>query len=698
MGQSPTEDESGAPERPEGPEDATTSAPGEQGTGEPAAQAPGAGGPAAEGSTTEAGPGTPDAAPDTDDETPYEPRVRAYEQRRVVGTVATPRTPDATAAPTEAIPAVSSAGTADPAGAASGPSGDAGDPLGGLSGDGAPSRWPKVLLGVGVGAVVLAGLYVGAQWYVADTVPPGTTVAGVDIGDLPTEEATAALDEGLSPRAAEPITVRAGDATSTLDPTEAGLTLDAAATVDGLTGFSLSPARLVEHIGGGGEVAPVVDVDQGALASSVAAVGESLAVEPVDGTVRFVDGEPAATEPVDGTQVVPDAAGDAVVDAWLVTSGPVELPTEAVPPAIDQADTDAALAEAEQVVAAPVVVEVGGQNPELPQRVLARSTSFAPQDGALEARFDGDRLTSAIVERTNDLLREPDDAHFEFSGGEPVIVGGQTGTTLDPEQVSGAVGPAALSADQRTAEVELVEEDPENSRASLEELGVQEVISEFSTPLTSEPIRTKNLIRGAELVNGTLVKPDETFSLVDTLSPIEVSNGYFAAGVVNNGIHSDAIGGGLSQMATTTYNAGFFAGFDDVEHRQHSYWFSRYPAGREATIYVGSIDMRFKNDTPYGALMQSYVSGGRLHVRIWSTEHYDVEASDSGKQEIVPTKTVDLSSNPDCEPYSGGQDGFAITVYRKVYLDGDLVKDESDFWRYKPDDAVTCSGGGEEED
>lgn len=236
-----------------------------------------------------------------------------------------------------------------------------------------------------------------------------------------------------------------------------------------------------------------------------------------------------------------------------------------------------------------------------------------------------------------------------------------------------------------------MERDPEDSVASLEELGVKEVVSEFSTPLTSEPIRTKNLERGAELVNETLVKPGETFSLIDTLSPIDTSNGFFAAGVVSNGLHVDAVGGGLSQMATTTYNAGFFAGFDDVEHRQHSYWFSRYPAGREATIYVGAIDMKFKNDTPYGALMQSYVSGGELHVKVWSTKYYDVEESDSGKQDVVPIKTVDKSGSPDCEPYSGGQDGFAITVYRKVYLDGELVKDESDFWRYKPDDAVSCS-------
>ncbi|MDO8151643.1 VanW family protein [Isoptericola sp. b408] len=626
-------------------------------------------------------------------EVPYEPSVRAWERPRQVGTVRAPG--GAPAAPTEAIPAVSStsAGSSTSPSSADGAtgsrSGGIGATLGGLLGDGAPSRTPKVLLGVLTGLVVLAGLYVGAQWMVADTVPKGTTVAGVDVGGLTAPEAATALDEGLGPRAAEPLTVRAGDATSTIDPAESGLRLDSAKSVEDLTGFTLDPSRLLEHLVGGDEVAPAVTVDRGALTATVNGVAESLATEPVDGSVRFTDGEAVATEAVAGTQVVVASADDAIVDAWLVSEGPVDLPTESVDPAIDQADTDAALVEAREIVSGPVTVQVDAQNPELPARVLARSTSFAAQDGELVARFDGDRLTSAIVERTNDLLREPNDAHFEFSDGRPVIVGGETGTTLDPQQVAEAVGGAARAA-ERSTQVELVESDPEDSRASLEELGVQEVVSEFSTPLTAEPIRTKNLVRGAELVNGTLVRPDETFSLVDTLSPIEESNGYFAAGVVSNGVHVDAVGGGLSQMATTTYNAGFFAGFDDVEHRQHSYWFSRYPAGREATIYVGAIDMKFRNDTPYGALLQSYVSGGRLHVKVWSTKYYDVEASDSGKQDVVPVSTVNKSGDPDCEPYSGGEAGFAITVYRKVYHDGDLVKDESDFWRYKPDDAVSC--------
>ncbi|SKC52429.1 VanW family protein [Krasilnikoviella flava] len=634
------------------------------------------------------------ADPADEPDVPYEPRVRLYEQR-VIATVPAPSSGPAT----QALPAVvASAPNGAPFGAPGEaplvdpvvpPPAEPGSPLDGLAGDGAPSRAPKVALWAGVGLVVVAGLYAGAQWAVAGTVPKGTSVAGVEIGGMDAGPAVAALDDGLGPRATEPVAVQAGEASSTIDPAEAGLSFDAQATVDGLTGFSLNPAHLWEHLVGGDEVPPVVDVSRPTLTEAVSGLEESLQVEPVDGTVGFKGGKAVATEAVEGSSVLVDDAVDTVAAAWLVTTGPVDLPTEVVEPAVTQAETDAALEQAEQVVSAPVTVDVGEQSAELTPRALAKATSFKNADGELKVRFDGEKLVSDVVDDTDDLLTEPDDAHFVFSGGKPVVEGGEQGTTLDPDDTAAAVGDAALSADDRSTELKLVEREPERTKEALEDMGVKEVVSEFSTPLTSEPIRTRNLERGAQLVTGTLVAPGETFSLLDTLSPIDESNGFVAAGVVSNGVHTDAVGGGLSQMATTTYNAGYFAGFDDAGHQPHSYWFDRYPAGREATIYVGAIDMKFTNDTPYGAVLQSWVSGGRLHVQVWSTDYYDVETRAGDKQNVVPATAVHKTGG-DCVAYPGGSDGFTITNYRQVSHDGKQVKDESKTWTYKPDNPVVC--------
>ncbi|MFJ4109738.1 VanW family protein [Oerskovia enterophila] len=615
---------------------------------------------------------------------PFAPATSAWTSAATSGPAATPA-PSAPAR-TSVTSAFTPVGASAPANVEP-PADDS--PLAGLSGDKAPSRLPKVALWAGIGVVVLGGLYTGAQWFYSDKVPPETTVAGVEVGGLDRTSAVAALEKGLSGRAKEPVTLQAGEATTTLDPAAAGLAFDAQATADELTSFSMSPVQLWKQLFGGEDELPVTTVDKTKLAAQVAEIEAGLNLEPVDGSVVFTDGQPTATPAQDGAEVVADEATAIIESSWLTAAQPLELPTDPIAPAITQAETDAALAQATTLVSAPVTVEVGGQRAELSPAVLAEAAAFNAADGSLQLTFDGATLLEAVVDGTDDLLNEAADAKFVFVDGAPVIEGGAPGTTIDPAALSAAVATAGTGT-ERTATVELVESDPAQSVAALEALGVKEKVSEFSTPLTNDAQRTENLRVGASKVNGTLVLPGETFSLTETLSPITKAGGYFSAGIVQDGKHVDGIGGGLSQMATTTYNAGFFAGLDDVEHRQHSYWFTRYPAGREATIFVGSIDMKFKNDTPYGVLMQSWVGGGELHVAIWSTKYYEVQTSEGEKRNVVQPTTV-THSGADCVPQPKGNPGFTITTPRKVLLDGKVVKDEKNTWTYKPDNQVVCA-------
>jgi vancomycin resistance protein YoaR len=582
------------------------------------------------------------------------------------------------------------AGSGGPAGPG-GPTGPSAPGQGGffgLAGDGAPSRGPKIALFSVLGAVLLFGIYALAAWSLSDTAPGETTVAGVDVGGMTQAEAASALTEQLGPRVKEPIELTAGDGKAQLSPKPSGLAIDAEATASELTGFSLSPARMWAHMFGGSEQELVLDIDTKKFDAAVAGLEESLAVEPVDGAVALVDGQAVKTDPKVGSRIVASETSRIIQESWMNTDGPFDLPVEPVEPTITQEQTDEGYAVAQKVVSAPVTVSVGGQEPVLTPEVLAGLIRFEQKGDQLVTIVDREATVAAIVDGTTDLLELPDDAHFEFADGKPTVVAGKTGTTLDPAQAAKAVRSAATS-DDRATSVKLVEQDPKETVESLEALGVKEIISEFSTPLTAEPVRTQNLVRGAEMVTGNLIKPGETFSLLEALAPITLENGYFDAGVVENGEHVEAVGGGLSQMATTSFNAGFFAGYDDVEHHAHSYWFPRYPAGREATIYVGAKDMRFTNDTPYGAVMQAFVSGGQLTVRIWSTKYYTVQESTSEKRNIVP-KTVIHDSSADCEPYPGGEDGFSVTITRQVLRNGELVKENSFSHSYNPDNPVVC--------
>ncbi|ACZ29911.1 VanW family protein [Xylanimonas cellulosilytica DSM 15894] len=550
------------------------------------------------------------------------------------------------------------------------------------------ARRTRRLWWTAAGVATLAAAYGAAQWSLADQVPTGATVAGIDVGGLRHDDAVAALDDAAALLADQPVPVTAGTAETTVLPTDAGLALDAAATIEPLTRFTLHPARLWTHLRGAAEIEPAVTIDRDLLDAAASRLSTELVREPVDGAVVFADGEPVVTPAEPGTQVDPDAVGQVLATGWLAQDHPLELPHEPVEPAITQELTDAAYAAARQIVASPVVVDAAGQHAELPASALADATAFEVVDGALVPTFDGDALLAAVVERTQNLLDAPVNARFQVTGGRPQVTGGTPGTTIDPAALVEAVQAAALGED-RTAVVDVVQQDPEVTAESLEALGVNEVVARFSTSLTANRVRTDNIRLGSERITGTLIRPGETFSLLEALGPITTANGFGNAPVIVGGQFVPGVGGGLSQLATNVFNAGFFAGFEIVEHRPHSVWIPRYPAGREATIFTGSIDLRFRNNTPYGAVLHAFVADGQLTVQVWSTEHFRVETTQSERRNVVPAVT-NHSTAAGCTPRAAGSDGFTITNTRRVYRGSTLVIDEAHTWTYRADHGTSC--------
>lgn len=552
-----------------------------------------------------------------------------------------------------------------------------------------PRRWPRVL-GITLAAVVvLGGAYVAGSWALAGQVPRGTTVAGIRIGGQDTRTATASLTSGLARLVREPVPLVAGKVSTTIVPADAGLAVDVDATVRAATSFDLSPVQLWYHLFGRGALPPVTAVDTTKFSAAMATVAAALATEPVDGQVVFTDNAAHATAAVDGVAVDSGRAATAVRTTWLTAHRPLTVPTRAVRPAITQKEADRALAAvAVPLARAPIAVAVAGQTVELPVAVVTAHASFVAQHSALVLALDGPGLVAEVVKRTTGVFTPPADATFAFVNAAPVIVPGKAGTTIDPAALVTAVTAAAVAAD-RTARVQLVATDPAQSAAKLQGLGITQIIAQFATPLIPEPLRTKNLTIGASKVNGTLVLPGETFSLTKALGPVTLAAGFIDAGVIVDGQHVQGVGGGLSQLSTTTFNAAYFAGFGDVEHTPHSEWFTRYPEGREATIYIGSIDMKFKNTAPTGALVQAWLAGNQVHVAIWGTPYWTVQTSTSARSNVVAPTTVH-STDPTCTRQSAGNPGFTVTVTRRLLLSGALKETTSRTTRYQPQNAIIC--------
>lgn len=554
-------------------------------------------------------------------------------------------------------------------------------------------------LGGVAGLIVL--LYVGGWFLTGDRVPKGVSVAGVDIGGMTADEAAATLDDELGAQETAPIVVQYDGQQYEIDPIDVGLELDTEATVtEAGGGRSWNPIRMVEILfGSSGDVAPVSTVDQNALDAAIADIADQVDSEPVEPTVTFTaKGRQNATEPVVGAEVDQPASAAAVQATYLVTDEPTDLVVTELAPQVDAEAFQAALTEvADPAVSGPIRLKLPGQSVALPVKDFAPALTLEVEDGELVPVVDPEELEAPIARVSKRIGAAPKDATVVIRNDRPVVVPARPGVELDTGEVADAIGAVITeTGDARVAEVGKSVAKADFTTKDAKKLGIEEVVSNFVTYYPPASYRDINQGRAAELINGTIVKPGETFSFNDTVGERTAENGFTQGFIISNGVFREDLGGGVSQVVTTTYNAAFFAGMDDVEHKPHSFYIDRYPMGREATVAWPTVDLKFRNSTPYGVLIQAWVvpsagrSQGEMHVRMWSTKYWDITAGVSAKYAYTSPGTRYDASDECVE--NTGYGGFSVDVTRSFRRHGsdEVVKRETKKVTYTPADTVIC--------
>ena len=201
-------------------------------------------------------------------------------------------------------------------------------------------------------------------------------------------------------------------------------------------------------------------------------------------------------------------------------------------------------------------------------------------------------------------------------------------------------------------------------------------MASFDSRFPYNPSRTANLVTASNTINGTLLKPGETFSLNGILGERTEAKGYREGYVIESGRLVKGVGGGISQVSTVVYNLAWFAGATLVEHTPHTFYISRYPEGREATVYWPTVDNKFTNSTPHGMLIQTWVADSQVHGRVWSTKVYDVEALKGPRTNVRPARPSSTTRSPAC-PQPEMVPGFDVTVTRVIKQGGAEVRREN---------------------
>jgi vancomycin resistance protein YoaR len=578
-------------------------------------------------------------------------------------------------------------------------------PPGGQSEDAQPVgsriKWLLVAAIVGGVLVLLGILYVAGYLVAGDKVPRKAQISGVAVGGLSRSEAIQRLSMELGARAAEPLTVTVEEKDAQLTPADAGLAVDYAASVEAAGGGkSLNPVHILKTLTGGSPIDAVVVVDQAKLQAAVGQLAtKTFNHDPVDAAVTYKGTKIKQKQAREGTVLQQDAAAATITSGFLKATGPVALPADVTQPAITNDEADKVVTDfAKPAVAAPIKVDITGAGSfEVSPRMLAGSISFIPQDGNLVPALAEKKLrrnADPAIDRVD--LVEPRNATVRLVNGKPKVIPAVNGTTVTADNLKKAVEPVLVKpAAERKVSVQLTGAKAAFSTADAKKLGIKQVTGQFTTNFPYLPYRNINIGRAAAKINGTVLKPGDIFSLNQIVGERTKANGFTEGFIIKDGRFRKELGGGVSQSATTTFNAMFFAGLKDIEHKPHGLYIDRYPAGREATVAWPSLDLKFQNDTKYGVLVQAYIvkgtpsRSGSITVKMWSTKAYDKVAATRPVKSNYTTGREIKDDSKDCEPTSPVR-GFDVRYQRLFYQNGSVVRRENFSWRYAPTDRITC--------
>jgi vancomycin resistance protein YoaR len=549
-----------------------------------------------------------------------------------------------------------------------------------------PIRWRRgrvVALAVTVG-VLAAGIPTGIA-YAAD-IAHGVRVLGVDVGGRSTAGAAALLRNRLAARLAAPVQVRVGESVVTFAAADAGLTLDAEATARRAARTRPAPWTAVF---GSQTVEPVVSLDLEKLTRVLQPHVGTQGTPPVWPAIRFDGRTPVAVAPRAGRGLDRHAAAAAVRAGWLRRAR-VDLPIADVIPATTAADLDKLKTGlAEPAVAHPVTLTVDGRDVEItPEAIAASLTIESDADGRVVPRVDPVKLKTVLAPAFAAVYTPPTDASFTLHNGQPTPVPDAPGRAVDVDAVAKALLDVLPQPAPRRITAGTVPVPAARTAQTLKDLGIVELVSTFTTKFLPGQNRNKNIKLVADLARGTVIRAGETFSLNKLTGDRTLAKGYVMAPVIDGGKIKNAPGGGISQFATTAFNAGYYAGMVDVEHRPHSYHFDRYPAVIEATTIYPELDMAWRNDSPHAILMDTQWTETSVTVSLFGTKRFDISTEYGPKTGITAPRAITLAET-DCNR-TDGIPGFRQDAWRVFTRNGVELKRERFSWTYRAEPKFTC--------
>lgn len=546
-------------------------------------------------------------------------------------------------------------------------------------------------------------------------VMPNTAIAATDVSGMTRAELHATVETMARDRRQDVVDVAFEDDVYTLAASEVDFTLDVPATAQaafarGREGLFSGFAERIRALRTTATIDPVVSWDDAQLRDWVATLAShvdrgishgSIDIDPESLTVDV-------TPPHGSVAVRHDELAAGLADALTVPGDQrIDLPADTEPALVDADELIDVAARAQEAVRAPIELTHGDQTLVLEPADIAQLISvertargdrhdvdLVVTPGSVIVVVDADTIASFATEPVDagyDIGREPPETFDDQSttAFRPVEVDiglrpGQAGTRLDPRTTAAQLT-ELVRAGTRRAQMRLEIVQPDLPTDMLQEQRPTHLLGTFTTYYQAGQARVHNIQRLADTIDGTILLPGQQFSINGISGRRTCEGGYLPAGTIVRGELVDTCGGGTSQFGTTTFNAAFFAGVQLDQWKAHSWYISRYPMGREATLNYPELDVKFTNDTDGAILVKTSHTATSVTVSLYgqpiASEVRAIHGSRSNLRSpsTQVRQTSDLYQDQERVIQSAGSPGFSVRVVREIdRLDGRTVTQNID--------------------
>lgn len=571
------------------------------------------------------------------------------------------------------------------------------------------------VIGVVLGLVVLAlaGLAALGGWYEGQyngRIYPGVQVLGTDLGGQSQDQARETLGAQIDAFVKQPVVLAWGDKSWQPTPEQLGLTVNLDRTID--QAFAVGRAgdlptnwqQRLDARSTGYTVPLVVGMNQAALQDYLEKeVAPQINQPLVEGEV-WLQGEQIHTTPAqEGRELrVYDALTAVTNGLAYLTTNRIDLPVSVSKPTVSAEEIDQANRLLQTYLSGPFVGHAAGKEFKLERKDISKLITLAHNNDPAAPQhytvsWNDAKIHDMVVDDwSTDIDHGAQSARFDWNNGQlSVIKESEQGVELQITDTIKVLKDALSTIDKRTVDLPVQTLEPKVSSKDIDKLQIkQEIGHGLSTFQGSSESRATNIRVGAAYLNGAVIAPGETFSILDTIAPITLDRGYVEGYVIAAERTQKGVGGGTCQVSTTTFRAAFWAGLEIAERNAHAYRVGVYealgePVGFDAAVFDPGVDLKIVNNSPGYVLIKTSTANNELNVWFYGTPLAD-EVKLTGPQITnrvdPPADVYQLDPNLPAgakRQVETARQGLDVTIGRQIIKDGKVIGEDSFFSHFQ---------------